>query len=255
MSLDDPTSGGEASSNILPFSDGGRVFCFLPLSDDGSNGTGFPVHVNGSFALESNRKHLKWPSSSSYTAPYGSAGAPRKPADEHLDRRLLWNQCLLSEALPYAYSGMLTEAIRLHSQQLQSSDSNMTDSSSWCSSAATIYRAVPDFSRVDRRWDAVLPVLFNELFKQASVFAPASGGGGQWIEPRLAVFDTLANSATDSDVADIVVAVLREAGVKVTDAPAHVQLAIRRSCRFNPTEITPTVVSAAVRTVQVTLNC
>jgi len=78
----------------------GRTFSYLPLPRDGSNNTGLPVHVNGAFALEANRKHVKWPS---------MIGHERSRDDQHLDKHLLWNQCLLREALPTAYVQMLLE--------------------------------------------------------------------------------------------------------------------------------------------------
>ena len=37
----------------------GRIFCFLPLPLEGRSPTGFNIHVNGYFAVEQNRKHLK----------------------------------------------------------------------------------------------------------------------------------------------------------------------------------------------------
>ncbi|XP_033729334.1 sacsin-like [Pecten maximus] len=40
----------------------GHVFCFLPLPLEERSLTGFPVHVNGFFALSQNRRHVKWPS-------------------------------------------------------------------------------------------------------------------------------------------------------------------------------------------------
>jgi len=242
MSLDDenadrlavPATNDVETLPLLPYSEGGRVFCFLPLPDDGSTCTGLPIHVNGSFALEANRKHLKWPSSS--TSATNFAGGSTR-IDEHLDRRLLWNQCLLREVLPYAYAAMLVEAIRMHGSAVGDPFP-----------VSALYRAIPNFDCVDRRWECLLPGLFGELFKQPSVYTAA--GGGQWIEPRHAVFDTVSGSPTDSEAASVILAVLREAGVKITDAPPHVQLAIKRCCRFTPTEITPTVVSVAVRTVQ-----
>src|SRR6218665_1317647 len=39
----------------------GRIFCFLPLPEEAESPTGLNVHVNAYFALEQNRRHLKWP--------------------------------------------------------------------------------------------------------------------------------------------------------------------------------------------------
>jgi len=58
-----------------------RTFSYLPLPRDGSTNTGLPVHVNGAFALEANRKHVKWPSMIGCEL--------RGPRDEHLDKVVL----------------------------------------------------------------------------------------------------------------------------------------------------------------------
>ena len=203
----------------------GRTFSYLPLPRDGSTNTGLPVHVNGAFALEANRKHVKWPS---------MIGSDRS-RDEHLDKHLLWNQCLLREALPTAYLTMLLDAIQLHASTVEPSFS-----------ARVIYHAFPDFSMVDRRYDCVLPMLYTELLKQAVVFTEAQNG--VWVEPRHAIFNTLSDS--EPQLAAIILAVLAEAGVKVADCPQHVLRAINRCCRFTLSEISPTVVSAAIQKVQ-----
>jgi len=66
----------------------GRLFCFLPLPlEAGNSQMGLPVHVHGFFALEQNRKYVKWPGTYSF-------------ADSYMDKGLLWNQCLLREAVP-----------------------------------------------------------------------------------------------------------------------------------------------------------
>lgn len=167
-----------------------RTFSYLPLPRDGSSNTGLPVHVNGAFALEANRKHVKWPS---------MIGSDRS-RDEHLDKHLLWNQCLLREAMPFAYSTMLLEAIRIHAGALNPSFS-----------ARAVYHAFPDFSAVDRRWECILPILYTELFKQAVVYTEAESGS--WVEPRHAIFNTLSES--EPELANIILSVLAEAGVKV----------------------------------------
>ena len=204
----------------------GRTFSYLPLLRDGSSNTGLPIHVNGAFALEANRKHVKWPS---------LIGSERS-RDDHLDKRLLWNQCLLREALPTAYCTMLLEAVRLHAAATANPPF----------SAGVIYRAFPDFGTVDRRWDGVLPILYTELLKHAVVYTEAECG--VWVEPRHAIFNTLSES--EPQLASTILAVLIEARVKVADCPPHVLRAINRCCRFTLNEITPVVVSAAVGKVQ-----
>jgi sacsin len=40
----------------------GHVFCFLPLPLEKKSPTGLQFHVHGSFAIDQNRRHIKWPS-------------------------------------------------------------------------------------------------------------------------------------------------------------------------------------------------
>lgn len=65
-----------------------QVFCFLPLPLDTRSPTGLPMHVHGYFALEQNRRHIKWPS------------ADQMRYRGHLDPQSAWNCLLVTELLP-----------------------------------------------------------------------------------------------------------------------------------------------------------
>ena len=84
----------------------GHVFCFLPLPVQKTSLTGLPVHVNGFFALSQNRRYIKSPNA-------------EQEDQELTDKSLLWNRCLLEEALPRAYAAMLLEAINEKSYDIQ----------------------------------------------------------------------------------------------------------------------------------------
>ena len=204
----------------------GHVFCFLPLPLEQNSSTGLPVHINGFFALEQNRKYIKWPGS-------------YKSRSDLMDKRLLWNQCLLKEALPKAYASMILEAIRMNS-------SSVGDQ---IVSIAAVYRAFPDFSKVDRKWECMLPILFAELFKYPVVFTGAEGG--QWIEARQAVFNTI---AADDEATKVVLDILTNGRVKVVDVPDHVLQAIKKCCRINLNVINAAIVAGAYREVQSELS-
>ena len=91
---------GAPSTENLPTPDvAGHVFCALPLPVQKKSMTGLPVHVNGFFALTQNRRHIK---------------TPNKDQDDRsklTDKSLLWNCCLMEEALPKAYVTLIKEAI------------------------------------------------------------------------------------------------------------------------------------------------
>ena len=81
----------------------GHVFCFLPLPVPTRSLTGLPVHVNGFFALSQNRGYIKFPNADQ---------EDRETSGRQLtDKSLLWNRCLLEEAIPRAYATMILEAI------------------------------------------------------------------------------------------------------------------------------------------------
>ena len=80
----------------------GHVFCFLPLPVQKTSLTGLPVHVNGFFALSQNRCYIKSPNAEQ---------DQEKTGRRLTDKSLLWNKCLLEEAIPKAYAAMILEAI------------------------------------------------------------------------------------------------------------------------------------------------
>lgn len=85
----------------------GHVFCVLPLPVQKKSITGLPVHVNGFFSLSQNRRHIKTPN------------ADQEDLGELNDKSLLWNICLLEEAVPKAYASMIMEAINDKSFNVQ----------------------------------------------------------------------------------------------------------------------------------------
>ena len=85
----------------------GHVFCFLPLPVQKNSLTGLPVHVNGFFALNQNRRYIKFPTA--------EQEYQERTGRRLTDKSLLWNKCLLEEAIPKAYAAMVLEAIKRNS--------------------------------------------------------------------------------------------------------------------------------------------
>ena len=83
----------------------GHVFCVLPLPVQKTPLTGLPVHINGFFALSQNRRHVKTPNACQVDEERGGRALT--------DKALLWNNCLLGEAIPRAYVTMLMDAISM----------------------------------------------------------------------------------------------------------------------------------------------
>ena len=79
---------------LAPSDSSGRVFCVLPLPIE--DRTPFCVHVNGTFAVSSNRRSLKWE-------------AQERKGDEEST----WNKLLIEECMPDCYFTLITELMEL----------------------------------------------------------------------------------------------------------------------------------------------
>ena len=71
---------------------GGAVFCYLPLPFH----SGLPVHVNGAFAVDSNRRHLK-----------------KRTEDDKPYNEVDWNSVLLKDSVCSAYVDLLEDLKRI----------------------------------------------------------------------------------------------------------------------------------------------
>lgn len=215
MSLDDP------QSDVA-----GRLFCFLPLPLEANSLMGLPVHIHGFFALEQNRKYVKWPGTYSF-------------ADTYMDKGLLWNQCLLREAVPKAYVTLLCEAIRLHAAH---STIGIT--------VPVIYRAFSNHTCLERRWEPVITAVYIEMLKHPMVYH-SSPDVSEWIEAKNAIFNNLDPA---DEVSLVVMDILLTSNVNVVTVPTHVLAAVRRYAQFSLNLITPILVASAYQTVQATLG-
>ena len=75
----------------------GHVFCFVPLPMPQDSITKLPVHIHGQFALSQNRQHLKW--ADRFTVNFK-------------EKSVQWNECLVSEILPKAYTSLIQYMVR-----------------------------------------------------------------------------------------------------------------------------------------------
>ena len=133
---------------------GGRIFCFLPMPVESFSG--LPIHVNGTFGLNDERRTLKWP------------GIERRN-----DPTANWNKILVSQLLPSCYAMLLTEVKKLVSPE-------------------HFYKAWPDSKLIkSTQFSEILEPLFSSLFKQA-VFRTEEiedvQQSGKWIQASEASF-------------------------------------------------------------------
>ena len=131
---------------------GGRIFCVLPLPIE--DRVPFNVHINGSFAVSSNRQSLKW-----------------EAQERKDDEESTWNKLLVKKCLPSCYARLVSELIQL------------------CpSNYIAIYSCWPNIDYVKgTRWEDILDLLYKcLLYGSQVVYTPISGG--QWISISESIF-------------------------------------------------------------------
>ena len=131
----------------------GRIFCVLPLPVEDQ--APFSVHVNGTFAISSNRRSLKWE-------------AQERKGDEEGT----WNKLLVEKCLPSCYVKLVIELMELHSDP------------------SAVYNCWPDIGRLSGTpWQGLLASFYQSLFSNSKV-VHTPFFGGRWIGVKDAVFIT-----------------------------------------------------------------
>ena len=146
-----------------------HVFCFLPLplEKEGQSLTRLPVHVNGSFALDSNRRHMNWPTND---------------RTEDKDVSLEWNRRMITEVLPWAYTWLVTSIARYKDI-----------------SPTLIYNALPNSDIVDEKWKILIRPVLNTLLNEP-IFQRESGiQTSKYIRFQDAVFSLIPTAYDVSD--------------------------------------------------------
>ena len=131
---------------------GGRIFCVLPLPIE--DRAPFSVHINGSFAVSSNRRSLKW-----------------EAQERKDDEECTWNKLLVNKCLPSCY-------VEIVSQLIQLCPSNYT----------AVYSCWPNIVQVkDTPWDGTLETFYRQLLYSNKVLY-TKVFGGQWISISESIF-------------------------------------------------------------------
>ena len=133
-------------------SSGGRVFCVLPMPLEVS--CHLPVHVNGTFSLNDERRELKW------------RGVERKN-----DPSAQWNHLLVEELLPLCYASLLLDHAKM-----------LLEPAQFC-------RAWPDTNKVKgTKWVGLLTPLLTTLLSKDVIPFCKPGGIHRWITVSSATF-------------------------------------------------------------------
>ena len=123
----------------------GEIFCFLPLSIP----TGLPFHVNGFFAVYSNRRGLWWHNTETVT-------------EEKRAIDVKWNEALITDALSKATTGMLQSVTSLVQNPL----------------LCDYYRLWPDVFSAQLMWRHLAEAFYSAVIKENLALFRTTG---EWI--------------------------------------------------------------------------
>ncbi|XP_069136653.1 sacsin-like [Argopecten irradians] len=205
----------------------GHIFCFLPLPLEQRSLTGFPVHVNGFFALSQNRRHVKWPS------------ADLNQSAINADKSLQWNQALIREALSQVYLIMVQQLISRCREKHNPDDL-----------VKVVYRSIPRLGDVDVKWRIILEPLLTNLLKTKFVYT--ENNGGQWIHHRDAVFECQL-SETDAEIRGTLRQIMKQYQQNLTIIPPHVTELLKQNSSV--TLLTPAFLANLLRRGSTYENC
>src|SRR6218665_3016362 len=136
----------------------GHIFCFLPLPLEETSRTGLRVHVHGYFAVDSNRRHLKWPT-----------------ADQNInqltDKALIWNVFLVNK--------LLVKALVKLALHVANPENRLRHD--------LIFDIIPD--QLTPQWKYLAEEFYKQL-PNLNIFY-SSVSGGQWMNSRNAVFENI----------------------------------------------------------------
>ena len=184
---------------------GGRVFCVLPMPLEVS--CKLPVHVNGTFSINDERRELKW------------RGIERKN-----DPSAQWNHLLVNELLPPCYASLLLDNAKI-----------LLEPEKFC-------RAWPDTNKVrGTHWEGLLKPLLQALFAQQVIPFQKPGGFFTWVKIGSAIFVPW-RTQLPSEVSTALVA----CGVKLVNVPDAVWHALSY-CSIRPTCVSASLTRAELR--------
>ena len=156
----------------------GRIFCFLPMPIDVPSN--IPVHINGTFGLNDDRRSLKWP-----------------VIERQNDPTAQWNDLLVKHVIPSCYLSLLLEVKKLMN-------------------GGSFYEAWPVMENLESsHWVGLLKPLFKELLMKNVVWSEAVGQRGEWVMPTSTIYVPQSVSKLEATVEKT----LTSCGVKVAKVP------------------------------------
>ena len=192
-------------SNTDPHSKG-RIFCFLPLPTEDK--TPFAIHVNGTFAVSSNRRSLKW-----------------EAQERQDDLEATWNKLLVQYCVPHCYAQLIQELVKVPSL-----------------SHKIVYNCWPSLSDVrGTPWEEILNPLFSSILQSKNIVYTAVNGG-EWIAITGAMFVLESEKVPRSVIEAILMC-----GVKVVELSQDLWNIILHYRSQNVQQILPSIVRNALK--------
>lgn len=172
-----------------------RLSCFLPLPNNESNKTGFPVYVNACFGLTDNRRLIKW-----------------QEEDQKHDEHAVWNELLVKEVLPLAYVMIIQDTLKLAEQTILP--------------VSAVYNLLPDIALVEHKekWHAVAQRVLQHLLREDVALLSLARDERQFISPSKAVLPC--NGPTSQAVLSAIKRTLITCGENIVTLPGSVAKAI-----------------------------
>ena len=193
MELDDMPSTRKASGP-------GRVFCFLPMPTETTSK--LPVHVNGTFGLNDDRRTIKWP-----------VGERRN------DVTAQWNHKLVTECLPACYNLLLKTAVE---------NNHITPE--------LFYRKWPNMVKLSHtNWRLVVEPLFQLIFQWKCLWAQERN---RWVR----ISQNVIICSTSEDPPEVVRRALTACGHELCEIPEHVYDAINTRQGHLVEQLSPSLV-------------
>ena len=157
-----PWVGVALELNRQEVSDSGRVFCVLPMPPDVQ--CHLPVHVNGTFSLNDERRALKW-----------------QGLETKNDHSAKWNYLIITHLLPLCYASMLLE----HAKMLLKPNE--------------FFKAWPNAINVcGTHWEGLLKPLLENLFTHPVLWSQhPQRETGLWIKVSSATFASCRTNLPD----------------------------------------------------------
>lgn len=204
----------EENGAVADFS--GRAFCFLPLPPGEESKTGLPVHVSGFFGLTDNRRSIKW-----------------RELDQWRDPAALWNDLLVVNIVPKAYTTLILEAIKRMETE-KDSDFPL--------SPERIYRLWPDENKIRVPWKPIVVPLFKDLLQHTVIYSVSN----QWIKVEQVHFSEMDESL---EYTQSVLNYLQNSGKQIAKVPANIASAVHltTSAAKAVKKVTPAVVRQVLR--------